>query len=717
MPSSYDEKNDYANKDLGYSYAGSSSEIDNGFGSDIDFNYAYWAIKSHLRLFLIIMLIVISIGSLLTARKILYYKTVCRIILSPEKKIFSGFESLYESNELDYLERRTEIMRIISSYNIQKVAEQSSLNKNADFKKRKIEHKIASIKGSFTAVEVFDTHLIDIACEWNDPKIAQEHANLLALIYLNDYKERTSGVSTLGLKRLKAEEQELLADYEKKSIALHSFEAQNNLISIDKDKNSLAILRLSALMDYQIETEHEKIGLEVDLNHLKIAQREGNLTFDTNIIKDPKILKIKEDIQSEEKRLLQYKKTKGEKNIDVMNQRSLIASLRKSLRKMMDEHIFIVQSDFNKHAQREELLAKSLAESKEEYNSNVVEYQRLKNQLSIVEDALHKVSLRVQEIEIANTLKKDTAAMGIYSRATLPTRPSKPNKMKEFSFSLLLAVVMASAICLLMELLDKTLRSKTEIEKSLGLQVISYIPKFPDNKDELPVINNPNSIVSEAFRALRTTLLLSKSKFKGKVIMFTSASPSEGKTCFSANMALCMQQQGKKVLLLEADFRKSRLEDIFEADVQKGLSNFLLAKDDADFSESIKTVSNGLDILFAGPTPFNPTELLQSDKFTQFIDDVVKRYDYVFISATPAATLSDSRIIASNPNVMTIFLVRAYSTNGKIASASVKDLQTIGAHFGGVVVNGVDVPMKSMDSYSEYTFYYGQYSDSDSKDM
>jgi len=255
-----------------------------------------------------------------------------------------------------------------------------------------------------------------------------------------------------------------------------------------------------------------------------------------------------------------------------------------------------------------------------------------------------------------------------------------------------------------------TLKSKTEIENLLGVPVISYIPKFPDPTDELPIINNPTSMVAESFRALRTTLLLTKGAKSARIFMLTSSTASEGKTVFSANMAMAMQQQGKKVLLMEADFRRPRMEQIFGTDLRKGLSNYLLSGED-DFEEFIVKTPYGLDVFFAGPTPKNPTELLQSDKFDNLLTSILKNYEFIFISSTPASTLSDSRIIAATRDVATIFIVRAFSSNKKIAAAAVKDISNVGGKVAGVIVNGIDVPLKGHDEYSEYTSYYGSYSD------
>lgn len=706
------EKAEYSLKKLGFSTTGQGAQTQKNLISEIDVSFVYRSIKTRIRVFFGVLFVVLSISALLTMRKVEYFTATCRITLSPERETSTGFESFVESSELGYVERQTEMLRITSRKNIEQLANESSLNKtDTNYAQKSIDEKVGWLVGSFKSTEVFDTYMIDISCEWDDPAIAQEHANLLGKIFLQDFKERNTGITKKGLERLKAEASEILKNYEIKSQELHQFEAANNLISVDKEHQTLAILRLSSLMDYKIKTEHERLALDVELNALKQASKEGRIDFDASIIKNPKILALRQDILEEEKKLIHLSKNKGEQNIDVVNQRRVIDSMQQSLKTAMMDHIATTESEYNKQFQREKVLVESLTKSKEEYNSSVVEYKHLKNQVSIVEQSLNKILKRIEEIEISNTLSFDSESLGIYSYANLPNRPSRPNKLKEFSFGLLLAFAMGCGICLVLEMLDSTLKSKTEIEQQLGVPVISYVPKFPDSSDELPVINYPNSVVSESFRSLRTTIQLTELSKHGKIFMLTSGSAHEGKTVFSANLALSFQQQRKKVLLIETDFRKARLEEVFESEVKKGFSNYLMSEDEEDFKDYLTTLSNGLDILFAGPTPFNPTELLQSEKFDSFLRKVQEVYDYIFISSTPANNLSDSRIIAAKSGVVTLFVVRAYSSNAKVASAAVNDLLNVGAKIAGVIVNGLDVPIKTIDSYSEYTSYYGKYSD------
>ena len=211
---------------------------------------------------------------------------------------------------------------------------------------------------------------------------------------------------------------------------------------------------------------------------------------------------------------------------------------------------------------------------------------------------------------------------------------------------------------------------------------------------------------SEAIKGLRTNVQYCGSNIH--VIMFTSALPDEGKSDISFGLALSMAQIGKRVVIVDADIRRSVLKDRYNVDGEiYGLTQYLTGQKSVE-DIVYKTAKDNLSVVFAGPFSPNPSELLEDKLFDEFIDTLKQSYDYVFIDTPPMASLADGSIVARRSDGV-ILVIESGAISYRLEQQVIKQIEATGTRILGAVLNKVDP--KTEGYYGKYGKYgqYGKY--------
>ena len=267
-------------------------------------------------------------------------------------------------------------------------------------------------------------------------------------------------------------------------------------------------------------------------------------------------------------------------------------------------------------------------------------------------------------------------------------------------------------LAFLLESLDTGLRSVAEIESVSGLPSLALIPRARRSvSDEsslstamrnLGTLSSPKSQFSEAFRALRTSLLLSVAGGEPQVILLTSATPSEGKTTVSINLACVLAQRNVRVLIIDADLRRPTVHHRFGLNGKVGLTSVLTGS--VSLEEAIQTVQEipQLDVLVSGPVPPFPTEMLSSETMQQLLERCKGIYTHIVMDSPPLLSVTDSVVLARDADAV-VMIVR-HGKSSKHAMRRARDLLVrSGAPVTGIVLNAVDL------NSPEYYAYYGYY--------
>ncbi|MEN3939843.1 polysaccharide biosynthesis tyrosine autokinase [Prosthecobacter sp. SYSU 5D2] len=293
-------------------------------------------------------------------------------------------------------------------------------------------------------------------------------------------------------------------------------------------------------------------------------------------------------------------------------------------------------------------------------------------------------------------------------------RPASPNKMKLLMMGCLLGFGMAGGVPFLLRRFDSSVVDLNEFEGTLGINGIGLIPmsdpKVLQELNRSPAIGAtvPNALL-ENFRLVRSSILLNKSpKGDGRIIMFTSARPGEGKTTISSNVAWAFSSLGERTLIIDCDLRRGRLHNVVGVSNEFGLTNLLTGRATLDQCVQ-KSNTDNLWTISRGPVVPGTTELLNSGVFAAVLDQLKGQYDRIILDTPPVLGLSETAFLQNHADGIVI-IVRCGITQRKDVVDAVQTLQKLGGHFYGFVLNGVDFSKRLNHYY--YYYYSSSYYDS-----
>lgn len=213
------------------------------------------------------------------------------------------------------------------------------------------------------------------------------------------------------------------------------------------------------------------------------------------------------------------------------------------------------------------------------------------------------------------------------------------------------------------------------------------------------VEKEPKSIAAESYRTLRTNIQYSSFDKDYKVIMVTSSEPGEGKSTTSGNLALCLAQGDKKVVLIDCDLRKPSIHKKFKVSNIVGLSDVIIGKE--ELVAALHRYNKNLVILTSGKIPPNPSEMLSSKAMTALIENLKENFDYIILDTPPVQAVTDSQILSTKADG-SILVVRSEKTKKESVQNAIGLLKKVNANIIGTVLNGVD------NSKNKYNYYYGE---------
>ena len=366
-----------------------------------------------------------------------------------------------------------------------------------------------------------------------------------------------------------------------------------------------------------------------------------------------------------------------------------------SSKENLSEQLAIIESDMEATQQAINDLQDS------ESAADQAELARLQTTKTQYQNNFASLLQSYEEIRLAEVQTMDNIV--IAEPARLPRFPIKPRKLQNTLLAAVVGCMLAVGVAFLIEYLDDTIKSSEDVSQALGLSTLGAITRFStEDEDRLITAAQPRSPISEAYRALRTNIQYSSVDNPLRTLLVTSTDPTEGKTTTVANLGTVMAQAGLSVIVVDSDLRRPVLHQYFEASRNLGLTNALLDKSPSTDGYLQETEVENLRVLASGPLPPNPSELLNSQRMRELIEQLKGEADVLLFESPPIRAGTDASILANQVDGV-LLVVDAGSTRQGMAQRGKEQLDKVGANLLGVALNKLS--HRGRGGYYYYYYY------------
>ncbi len=632
----------------------------------------------------------------------------------PNRDVFGEDEG--EKNE--FLVKLAEIKRKA----LRSISRAPSLDPVAD---DSLQPYIEQLHGMISITPVRDSHLVNITAIHKDPNFAAEAANAVFDAY-NQF--------TLS-------EKKDLAENSKVFLAKQIADLRKELVGLEHDFNAYAKKYSIVQGSSKDAAVEDLIELRKQLTEAKtqVAEKEavlaGKLSSDPSSLpqvrQSASIQDLNESLNQLERSYTSMKANLGDGLPAVKTAKAKRDSARKRLEteeaRIAKQVIDTARSELSEATRNEENLSRLYAEQigrVEGQQGALSEYESLRALVARKRSTLNDLLTRQNDMEISSNLGEANHTVRLIDRA-IPSRiVFRPKKKLNIMLGFLFGLFLGVGAAILMEYIDNTLKTPDDVRNVLGASVLGLIPAFetvPASRGKrrqgteariatdpaMVTAQTPSSPIAESYRELRTALLLTTAGHPPREIAVTSCQPSEGKTTTAINLASALTQLSRKVLLVDADLRRPRCHHVLKVKASQGLSTFLSGM------SGIKglyqpTAIEGLSLLPAGPVPPNPAELLDSNRYLEFLKELrgLDTFDHIIFDTPPILSVVDPLIVARHSEGL-VLVIRSAFTSREAGRLGLEKLTAGRVSLLGIVLNAVQtdhVPYQ----YRYYRYGYSQ---------
>lgn len=588
---------------------------------------------------------------------------------------------------------------------------------------------VEMLQNRLTVKQINETRLIEVRFKHADPQVAAKVLNAISdtFVYSNlERKTETSDKAGDFLQKRIAELQTEIFNGEERLI---NYGKEHQILSLDANQNTV-LDRLSGLNKQLLEAENErKIAEAAYRASLAPGAAEALAEGHAKEAADAttKLMDLK---QKRAQLLVEYK----EKYPEVQEIDQQIAVLEKQIKESRNRATATVTTNLETRYRqafgREQSLRSAFDRQRGEMltqNEAAVNYRIIQQEIETNKGLLDGLLQRAKENDVMMAGTPNNIHVVDY--APVPKSPVGPKRAQSMALAALIALVLGIALARYLDYLDDTIHSSDDVEKLLRLPALAVIPAIKNSTrlrlastvtrlqlqkgggntahPELLLNADSTSPLAEAFRHLRTSILLSNAGGAPQTLLVTSSQPSEGKTTTAVNTALILKQNGAKVLVIDADMRRPRLHSVFDLYNKRGLSTILASKMGEE--EILKTIEHheesGVDVLTSGAVPPNPAELIGSESMERLMAVLKSHYTHIVFDSPPIASFTDSVLISSLVDGV-LLVVHGDRVSRTIVRRSRQVLQEVGAKIFGVVLNNVSLRPNDYNYYKYYGHHY-----------
>ncbi len=666
------------------------------------------------------------------------YQATARVDVEAEEPLLQSLNDLFRTEQADDSFLSTQIA-ILQSDNLawetiqelglakpaapDQSAESGVLGTSSDARNA----AVASFRSRLSVQRPKDTRMVLVSYESADPHEAANVVNTLVKNFTENNFKTKYDATRQATGWMEQRLDELKVKVEKSEEAMVNYERQNNIANIG-EKQTAEEAQFEEMSKTLNEARTDRLSKEsiykmVESNNTQVGFIKANTSLAG--------LEAKElEMRQQYSEVVAHYGPTYPRALAFQDQLKDLDTLLVRERGRLVENL---RADYLAASERVKYLATAVAEQKAEVdkmNQLLIEHNLLKRDFESNQQLYEDLLKHLKDANVSAGLRATN--IRVIDHATVPSSPIRPNRMRNIEFAMVAGLILGIALAFTREALDNSIKNAQEIEKLTSLPTLSIIPwgtaqtlrpsrmllfKTHSNGNghhdslgsavELVVLKKPGAAISEAFRALRTSVLLSTAERPPQVLLITSSQPSEGKTATALNLSITLAQKGSRVLIIDSDLRRPGMAKALNVRNENGLSEILTGVH--EFDEKLLQRVEGLDTLFllpAGPYPPNPAELLCSLKMESLVQQLRGKFDHIVLDSPPVLPITDATILSSLADGI-IVVVECEGTTRAALSRACRVIEHSGGKILGTVLNKVDT---RRDGYYGYRYYHGYYS-------
>ncbi len=703
---------------------------------------AYWQVLLRRRwTVLAIVVVVTTLVALSSFKTKPVYKTTARIEVDPDTPQVQMLNEVYQQGQGDQDFLRTQIQILQTDNLAWRTVEQLGLAQNPAFVGKVDPNAVNSdirkvqlvrmFKGALSVEMIPGSRIVVVGYESTDPQLAARITNALVENY-TDYNFRQKYDATRqAAGRMEQQLDELKAKVENSQRELQEYQRKHAIVELG-DKQNVIEQRLGQLSTDLTQAQNERIEKESLYNQVKSnPERVAGLTHDESL------QRLQDKLSEFRSQYVDAASQYGPNYPKVLRLNKDIAEIESQITAARLSAVERYNNVFVAAKNREQLLAGAVAQQKEElgdFNKLLVEHNILKGEFETNQQLYQKLLEHLKDATVAAGLRSTN--IHVVDPALPPLGPIRPRTSLNIMIGFLVGLILGAMIAFVQEALDSSLKTPEDVEALISAPALAQIPARTEAKGRVPYGSNARhleangktngngaassiallqttpSALSEAYRALRTSVLLSVASHAPQSVLVASASAGEGKTSTAVNLALALAQVGSSVLLVDCDLRRPCVARLLEIDNQRGMSTYLTGNDKIEDVIQQYAPQPNLWVAPSGPTPPNPAELVSSEPMEAMLRNLRGRFKHIIIDSPPLLVVTDATILSTLVEGV-VLVVESGTTPKKFVLRARRILDSANARLLGVVLNKVRLHHDGY--YGAYNRGYYNYSSKESE--
>jgi polysaccharide biosynthesis transport protein len=534
--------------------------------------------------------------------------------------------------------------------------------------------------------------------------------------YMAWQAEQTASAISQMIASLQEENDVQQKELARRQKTLLDFKIANQVLTFDSDKSNTALERLERLSGEM--TTAQLAAIEADarlkaatafrsspakLRQFAISQPEHSLTTPSDALHDSLYM----ELNKQESDAAALGKHASEEHPSMRMLRASIARIKESIaeedRRFVDNYIAALEQNSMKASQQFAAIQaafKAQQNASIDLSSKALEYAQLDSAFKQTEQVCHLLGDRIRDLQVS--AKGPDWVLRLIEPPVAPQNPSSPRRSRVFGVGLGAGLALGALLALARELRDQRLQTIEEIGEAMGLPVLGIVPHLRRAERVRVVSTQVQGDALEAFRAMRASLYCSPGWRNGKTLMVTSAAAGEGKSTTVSNLAETLARAGRRVLIVDADFRRPTQQTIFGLPLGLGLQDVLAGQ--IDWRDAVQHTKNPhVDLLASGSALTGTRDRLYDQTFPGILEELATHYDHVLVDSPPLLSVAEARILARHC-AATILVARAGQTTRRACAQACRSLASARAIVLGVVIN--DAPRGAVQiGYYDYAEY------------